>query len=237
MIMDLPACRRGARAGTADSGGASGASSGGRDSTYTRPAREPAATAAARARARRRRRADRGTPGRSGRACRRSHASASPCTTSRSARSFVRTRSAAPLRASRSTSTTRAAPREAASKPSAPLPAKRSRHASPSSSWPSQLKSVSRTRSGVGRRPGASTTASGVRFQRRRRCVRRPMMRGRGARPGSAQGCPPGGRGSSLDPSPAPTTTVTSRSGWTASNASRTCATVTASMRSVERSR
>src|SRR5438445_12129575 len=58
-----------------------------------------------------------------------------------------------------STITTRAAPRDAASKPSAPLPAKRSRQASPSRRWPSQLNSVSRTRSGVGRNPGFDGTA------------------------------------------------------------------------------
>ena len=57
-----------------------------------------------------------------------------------------------------STMTTRFAPREAASKPSAPVPAKRSRQLMPSSHCPSQLKSVSRTRSGVGRRPGRSGT-------------------------------------------------------------------------------
>ena len=57
---------------------------------------------------------------------------------------------------SRSTRTTRAAPRERASRPSAPLPAKRSTQASPVRRWPSQLKRVSRTRSGVGRRPAAS---------------------------------------------------------------------------------
>src|SRR5688572_20595137 len=51
-----------------------------------------------------------------------------------------------------STITTRFAPREAASKPRAPLPAKRSRQVRPVRSCPSQLKSVSRTRSGVGRR-------------------------------------------------------------------------------------
>ena len=58
-----------------------------------------------------------------------------------------------------------------ASKPSAPVPANRSRQRRPSRSWPSQLNSVSRTRSGVGRRPSRSSTASGVRFQSP------PMMR------------------------------------------------------------
>src|SRR5947207_12794974 len=55
-----------------------------------------------------------------------------------------------------STMTTDAAPRESASKPSAPLPAKRSRQAMPARSCPSQLNSVSRTRSGVGLRSAAS---------------------------------------------------------------------------------
>src|SRR6266853_6815216 len=55
-----------------------------------------------------------------------------------------------------STMTTDAAPRESASKPRAPLPAKRSRQAMPVRSCPSQLKSVSRTRSGVGLKSAAS---------------------------------------------------------------------------------
>ena len=70
-----------------------------------------------------------------------------------------------------STMTTLAAPREAASKPSAPLPAKRSRQDRPDRSCPSQLNNVSRTRSGVGRRP----SASGKRKTRRRHSP--PMMR------------------------------------------------------------
>src|SRR3954471_4665335 len=65
-------------------------------------------------------------------------------------------RSASTTTRSRSTITTREAPRESASKPSAPLPAKRSRHARSSRRWPSQLKSVSRTRSGVGRSAAAA---------------------------------------------------------------------------------
>ena len=70
-----------------------------------------------------------------------------------------------------STSSTLAAPREAASKPSAPVPANASMQRQPSRSWPSQLNSVSRTRSGVGLRPGLSRTGSFVRFH----CP--PMMR------------------------------------------------------------
>src|SRR3954471_16177070 len=70
-----------------------------------------------------------------------------------------------------STMTTRAAPREAASNPSAPLPAKRSRQLFSSSVWPSQLNSVSRTRSGVGRRSPRSGTAM------RRPRYSPPMMR------------------------------------------------------------
>ena len=70
-----------------------------------------------------------------------------------------------------STMSTRAAPREAASKPRAPLPANRSMQRQPLRSCPSQLNRVSRTRSGVGRRPGASGTGS------RRRFHWPPMMR------------------------------------------------------------
>ena len=51
-----------------------------------------------------------------------------------------------------STMTTSAAPRDAASNPIAPLPANRSRHRLVRMSCPSQLNTVSRTRSGVGRR-------------------------------------------------------------------------------------
>jgi uncharacterized protein YcbX len=62
----------------------------------------------------------------------------------------------------------RAAPRLAASKPSAPLPANRSRQRTWPQVWSSrcssQLNTVSRTRSGVGRSPSASSTGSGVRF-------------------------------------------------------------------------
>ena len=46
------------------------------------------------------------------------------------------------------------APRDSASSPSAPLPANRSRQRLPSTTGASQLKRVSRTRSGVGRMPG-----------------------------------------------------------------------------------
>src|SRR6476646_2699271 len=67
--------------------------------------------------------------------------------------------------------TTRAAPREAAAKPSAPLPANRSRQLFSASVWPSQLNSVSRTRSGVGRRSPLSGTAM------RRPRYSPPMMR------------------------------------------------------------
>jgi hypothetical protein len=51
--------------------------------------------------------------------------------------------------------TTRRAPRDSASKPSAPLPAK-GRGTQAIEILAAQLKSVSRTRSGVGRSPGAS---------------------------------------------------------------------------------
>ncbi|CAM2182673.1 hypothetical protein PSAC2689_40478 [Paraburkholderia sacchari] len=98
-------------------------------------------------------------------------ASASATSIMRAARCAWFARNCAAARALRSTITTRAAPRDAASKPSAPLPANRSRQRWPSRRWPSQLKSVSRTRSGVGRRPSRSSTGSGVRFQSP------PMMR------------------------------------------------------------
>ena len=55
-----------------------------------------------------------------------------------------------------STSNTSRAPRDAASKPSAPVPANASTQCQPLRSCPSQLKSVSRTRSGVGRNPGCA---------------------------------------------------------------------------------
>ncbi len=73
--------------------------------------------------------------------------------------------------ASCSTMHTLAAPREAASSPSAPVPEKASRQRQPDKSWPSQLNRVSRTRSGVGRRPGKWGTGRRVRFH----CP--PMMR------------------------------------------------------------
>jgi hypothetical protein len=66
---------------------------------------------------------------------------------------------------------TQPAPRESASMPSAPVPANKSRQRAPSMIGASQLNSVSRTRSGVGRRPGASGTSS----RDRRRLP--PMMR------------------------------------------------------------
>ncbi len=55
-----------------------------------------------------------------------------------------------------STKTTVEAPRESDSSPSAPLPANRSRQRAPTMRGPSQLNSVSRTRSGVGRTSGMS---------------------------------------------------------------------------------
>ena len=61
------------------------------------------------------------------------------------------------------------APREAASKPRLPVPANRSRQRAPSTREPSQLNSVSLTRSGVGRRPSTGGNRS-----RRRRHV--PLM-------------------------------------------------------------
>jgi hypothetical protein len=114
-------------------------------------------------------------------------------------RDFDRTRRQAFLicarlaaRALRSTINTRAAPREAASKPSAPLPANRSRQRWPSSRWPSQLNSVSRTRSGVGRRPSRSSTGSGVRFQSppiiRMACALPPLDDAPWAREGAERG-------------------------------------------------
>ena len=68
------------------------------------------------------------------------------------------------------------APREASSKPSTPVPAKKSNPRTSSSAGTRcsiQLNNVSRTRSGVGRKPGVSATGSGVRFH----CP--PMMRTR----------------------------------------------------------
>ena len=95
------------------------------------------------------------------------HCNASPRSTrtaSADSRVLVARRLAAAA-GSRSSRTTSAAPRDAASKPSAPEPAKASRQRHPGSDWPSQLKTVSRTRSGVGLRPGRSTTGRRVRFQ------------------------------------------------------------------------
>src|SRR4026209_299789 len=85
-------------------------------------------------------------------------------------RSRVFFRAANTLR-SLSTMTTRAAPREAASNRSPPRPAKWWRQVLVSSVWPSQLNSVSRTRSGVGRRSRRSGTAM------RRPRYSPPMMR------------------------------------------------------------
>ena len=78
----------------------------------------------------------------------------------------VRSADAAAL--SRSTICTCATPREAASNPRAPLPANRSSTVlsanSPPHKWVSQLNSVSRTRSGVGRKVSTSGTTMGVRL-------------------------------------------------------------------------
>src|SRR3989440_6022210 len=103
----------------------------------------------------------------------RANSNASPRTTVRfAAPSFCAlSRSARSAAGCFSTMTTDAAPRESASKPSAPLPAKRSRHAMPVRSCPSQLNSVSRTRSGV----GLKSAASGNWMRRLRH--RPPMMR------------------------------------------------------------
>src|SRR5256885_2441183 len=86
------------------------------------------------------------------------NSNASPRTTVRfAAPSFCAlSRSARSAAGCFSTMTTDAAPRESASKPRAPLPAKRSRQAMPVRSCPSQLNSVSRTRSGVGLKSAAS---------------------------------------------------------------------------------
>src|SRR5690606_35806165 len=89
----------------------------------------------------------------------------------------------APLR---STRITLAAPREAASKPRTPVPAKSSRQSQPVRSWPSQLKSDSRTRSGVGRRPSSAGTGSFERFHRP------PMIRTRESIASLECGKPPG---------------------------------------------
>src|SRR5215470_857991 len=100
--------------------------------------------------------------------------SASPCTSlSRPPAPSRAALSRSALCAARevSTITTSAAPRESASNPSAPEPANRSRQRLPLKSCPSQLKSFSRTRSGVGRR----SAASGNRTRRLRQAP--PMMR------------------------------------------------------------
>lgn len=55
-----------------------------------------------------------------------------------------------------STNTKAVAPRDKASRPNAPEPAKRSKQCAPTMESCSQLNRVSRTRSGVGRRPGRS---------------------------------------------------------------------------------
>jgi hypothetical protein len=68
--------------------------------------------------------------------------------------SASRARSSRAAAGSRSTKVTCPAPRESDSSPRAPLPAKRSRQRAPGSRGASQLNSVSRTRSGVGRISG-----------------------------------------------------------------------------------
>src|SRR3984885_259772 len=73
-----------------------------------------------------------------------------------------------------STNTARAAPRDSASRPSAPLPANRSRQCAPAICGASQLNTVSRTRSGVGR-----MSPSGKRQVRPRQLP--PMIRSRRA--------------------------------------------------------
>src|SRR5690606_29040742 len=114
-----------------------------------------------------------------------------PCCRFRNRRASSRiTRAFAPSRAtcsastrasagSRSTSHASAAPRDSASRPSAPLPAKRSTTRAPANTGASQLKSVSRTRSGVGRRSGRLGNSS-----RRPRHLP-PMIR---SRPGPVRG-------------------------------------------------
>src|SRR5690606_20362783 len=80
-----------------------------------------------------------------------------------------------------STSHASAAPRDSASRPRQPLPANRSRQRAPGRTGASQLNSVSRTRSGVGRRPGRLGNSS------RRPRHSPPMIR---SRPGPARGTP-----------------------------------------------
>ena len=82
---------------------------------------------------------------------------ASPCSTSapRAPHSESLARSSRAAAPSRSTKVTCAAPLDRDSRPSAPLPANRSRQRAPDTRGPSQLKSVSRTRSGVGRISGS----------------------------------------------------------------------------------
>ena len=82
-----------------------------------------------------------------------------------------RARSSRAAVTSRSTNVACAAPRDSASSPSAPLPANRSRQRAPCARVPSQLNSVSRTRSGVGRSP----SLAGKRSLRPRQLP--PMMR------------------------------------------------------------
>ena len=123
----------------------------------TRRARRAAPPRQAPARRGPHRTADRETPGRSMRVrcapSTRARRRLRCCTCVACKRCCV-TRIAAASCASCSSSTTCAAPRDAASKPSAPVPANASRQRQPLRSCPSQLNSVSRTRSIVGRSPG-----------------------------------------------------------------------------------
>src|SRR6266705_1073264 len=143
-------------------------------STYTRPpsARSPRSRSSAATCMPRRYGGSTKTTSKRARAPR-ANSNASPRTTVRfAAPSFCAfSRSARSAAGCFSTMTTDAAPRESASKPSAPLPANRSRHAMPVSSRPSQLNSVSRTRSGV----GLKSAASGNSMRRLRH--RPPMIR------------------------------------------------------------
>src|SRR5271167_904245 len=83
------------------------------------------------------------------------------CASSARVPSFSAVATSARTRArSQSMATARAAPRDRASNESAPLPANGSSVVRPVRSWPSQLNSVSRTRSGVGRSAGRSGNPS-----------------------------------------------------------------------------
>ncbi|MNV77661.1 hypothetical protein D3C71_1711030 [compost metagenome] len=95
----------------------------------------------------------------------RSHCSASACTTAIcccAPNLATDSRNWRDNATSRSTSVACAAPRDTASSPSAPLPANRSSTRAPPNRGISQLNSVSRTRSLLGRSPGDSGTGSFV---------------------------------------------------------------------------